>query len=156
MNLRAKAAGALAAHMLFWLLMLLALAGVLALAAALYLAIDGLIPRAGAAAATGGALLILVGVLAFGIYRCVRPPAPAPAATEQSAETKSLDDEIRPLIGDRAADWTRDNTGTAMIAALAAGVVVAASPRLRNTLFRAVEAPLRRQAARIISRYTGE
>lgn len=154
MNLRAKAAGALAAHMLFWLLMLLAFAGVLALAAALYLALGELIGRAGAAAATGGALLILVAVIGFGVCRGVR--SPAIRETEKPAAPKSLDDEIRPIVGDRAADWTREHTGTAAVAALAAGIVVAASPGLRGMFFRVVEIPLRRQAARIISRYTDE
>lgn len=156
MNIRAKLASALAVNMLFWMLMLLATAGVLALVSALYLTIEPQIGAPGAIAASGAALLFIVLMLSLGFFGTVQSSAhePSSAAADQSPEPESLDAQIRPIIGDRAADWARDNTGSAMMAALAAGIVVSASPSLRGTLLRVVEPPLRRQAARIIKRYT--
>lgn len=151
MNLRAKGAGLLAVNMLFWLLMLLAGAGVLALAGALYLALEDVIGQAGSAACAGAALLAVVVILALAIYQMVKPRSDNPAASDP--QSASVDDQIRPVIGDQAAEWAREHRGTALLGVAAAGVVVAASPSLRGALLRIVEPPLRQQAARVINRF---
>ncbi|NNC23913.1 hypothetical protein HKX42_08705 [Salinisphaera sp. USBA-960] len=153
MNLRAKAVGALAVNMLFWMLMLLATAAVLALIGALYLALAPLIGQPGAIAIAGATLLLMVAVVGGLVYRAVRPRINSAAPSADGSDARSDEDRDRSALGDMAVDWTRDHTGGVMVAALAAGVVVAASPGLRGALFRAVEPSLREQAARTIDRF---
>ena len=56
---------------------------------------------------------------------------------ELSRQDERIEDSLRPLVGDRAAQWTREHTGTVMVGALAAGILLAASPGARRLVTRA-------------------
>lgn len=141
-------------HMLAWLAMLIALAGVIFCAAGVYLAVAPALGAMPAAFVTGGSLLAL---LAAGLL--VTMLAQSVAKHRQVKETRRntdsiLEQQIRPVIGDRATQWTKDNPGLAMVGALSAGVILAASPRLRSTLLNTAGPLLTRKTIRAVEKFT--
>ena len=65
---------------------------------------------------------------------------------ELSRQDERIEDNLRPLVGDRAAQWTREHTGTVVVGALAAGILLAASPNARRLVTRAAGPVLTRKA----------
>jgi len=63
-----------------------------------------------------------------------------------SRQDERIEDNLRPLVGDRAAQWTREHTGTVVVGALAAGILLAASPNARRLVTRAAGPVLTRKA----------
>lgn len=159
MDIQAKAAHTvslvMSLNMLMWLTMLTFFASVLSLAAAIYLAIAAVLGPALAALFAGLALLGVFIVLAVVIRMALRP---APKSTEKEREPRidnAVEHNLRPIIGNRATDWTRDHTGAAIVGALAAGVILTASPKLRHFMVRAAGPILTRKAISAVQDFSG-
>lgn len=144
MNLRGKLSGLFSLNALIWLAMFLALAAVLCLATAAWLALAPLVGLAWASLITGLGLLAVAAALVFWLAHAGKtPPAEEPPAV--SAEL-TLEESLRPLIGDRAVEWTRRNGTVLTVGAFAAGVVIAACPSARRALTRAAAPVITRKA----------
>lgn len=145
---------AMSLNMLMWLTMLTLFAGLLCLAAAMYLALAAVLAPALAALFTGLALLGVCLLLVIGIRLALRaaakPAAQPPQPRAGTPTDNAIEHGLRPVIGNRATDWTRDNTDMAIAGALAAGVIVAASPELRHAVARAAGSIVNRRIGRAI------
>lgn len=158
MNIQAKIAQGLtqlmSINMLMWLTMLTLFAAILYLAAAVYLGIAMVLGPALGALFAGLCLLVVFAVLATFILLALRK---AEQATEKAAKPRvdnAVESNLRPVIGNRATDWTRDNTGAAITAAVAAGALLAASPRLRHFIVRATGPIITRKIIRAVDEFT--
>ena len=155
MNLRRPLSSLFSLNALVWLAMLTGLAALLCFATAGWLA---LAPRVGAPLAslfTGLGLLVVAVLLGLGVRRLAKRPAqPEPPATPP-VEAR-LEDSLRPLIGDPALRWTREHTTVVALGALAAGVVIAASPGTRRFLTRAAGPALTRKAIDAYRDFSGD
>lgn len=169
MAIQAKATRAvsqvMSLNMLMWLAMLTLFAAILALATAMYMALASVLAPGLAALFTGLALLGVFILLAIGIGLGLRqatqsadkPEKPVEKPVKKPAEARAdntVEQNLRPVIGDRATEWTRDNTGLAVVGALSAGVLLAASPRLRHLLVRAAGPIVTRKAIRAVQDFT--
>lgn len=157
MNIRGKLAAALSLNMLMWLIMLLLFAGLLGCAAALDMALAIIWPPAVAMLVASLALLAVCTTLALCLKHALRPSQPAPQSQPPSREPdidQVIEDHIRPVMGDRAADWTRQHTELAIFGAVATGLVLGASPRLRRIVMRATEPVLGRAFSRAVKDMT--
>lgn len=158
MNLRGKLSTFFSLNALIWLAMFVALAALLSLAAAAWLALAPLVGPALAALFTGLALLVVAAILSLWLARSGRSdahrhdePAPPPSRSELT-----LEESLRPLIGDQALEWTKRNSGLVMIGAFAAGVVIAASPGARRALTRTAGPMVTRKALDVWQSFNGE
>ncbi len=124
-------------NMLMWLTMLTFFAGLLACAAAAYLGMASALAPWLAALLTGLGLIGVFILLALLIKRALRPPAQEPKPEKVPRVDNAVEQNLRPVIGDRATDWTRDHSGMAIVGALAAGAILTASPKLRHFVVRA-------------------
>lgn len=167
MRLQAKATRAasqlMSLNLLMWLSMLLLFSGIMFLAAAAYLAMAMVLAPALAALFTGLGLLVVFLLLAAVIFLALRAAnRPAPRAPAQPAASPAepprggdaIDHNLRPIIGARATDWTRDNTGIAITGALAAGVLLAASPGLRRFVVRSAGPIVTRKLINAVQDFT--
>jgi hypothetical protein len=138
-NLRARLSSLFGLQALIWLTMFTGLAALLCVAAAAWLVMA---PRIGAPLA---ALLTGLGLLAVAVLLgwVVKKASDGKPAAEPETP---LEQGLAPLIGERAADWTRRNPGLVVIGALATGVLIAASPGTRRFLTRTAGPVLTRQA----------
>ncbi|MBL7252619.1 hypothetical protein ACLD02_16600 [Alloalcanivorax sp. C16-2] len=155
MNLRRPLSSLFSLNALVWLAMLTGLAALLCFATAGWLA---LAPRVGAPLAslfTGLGLLVVAVLLGLGVRRLAvgraqaEPPAPPPVEAR-------LEDSLRPLIGDPALRWTREHTTVVALGALAAGVLIAASPGTRRFLTRTAGPVLTRKAIDAYRDFSGD
>lgn len=152
MNLRGKLTTVLSLNALIWLAMLIALAALLSLAAAAWVAMAPLVGMALAALFTGLGLLAVAVILAVLVRRgsdASNDKTASPASTSPAHSEQTIEESLRPLIGDQALDWTRQNSGLVMIGAFAAGLVIAASPGARRMLTRAAGPVAARKAAQV-------
>lgn len=139
MNLRGKLSSFFSLQALIWLAMFTGLAALLCAAAAAWLAMA---PRVGASLAalyTAIGLLVVAVLLGWAVKK----------ATEEKTDPEqeeAPEKQLEPLIGARAAEWTRRNPGLVMAGAVAAGMVIAASPGARRFLGRAAGPVLTRKA----------
>lgn len=152
MDIRAKATRAVSAamslNMLMWLSMLLLFAAVMFLAAAAYMAMASALTPALAALFTGVGLLVLFMALAAVIYLALRQSA-GPAETPGGRRTdNAVTQAAGPDPGDPAADRYRNNTDMVVAGALAAGMVIAASPGLRRMVLRSAAPVVARKLIR--------
>ncbi|MFP1683850.1 hypothetical protein ACLD0W_15160 [Alloalcanivorax sp. C16-1] len=157
MNLRRPLSSLFSLNALVWLAMLTGLATLLCFAAAGWLA---LAPHVGAPLAslyTGLGLLVVTVLLALLVRRAVasKPETPSDHPHTPAAEAR-LEDSLRPLIGDSALRWTRDNSSLVAIGALAAGVLIAASPGTRRFLTRAAGPVVTRKALEAYRGYSND
>lgn len=153
MSVKAKAAQVFAFNGLIWVPILVGVAAICFFAFAGYLALVPIWGEVIAAAATGGALTVVAGLISYALALLIAPKAVAPPPPQQ-AETSnsvpaSIDEAVRPVIGDAASDWIENNALQASLGALAVGVAIAASPKLRNSITR-IAGPL---AARKLAKY---
>lgn len=77
---------------------------------------------------TGLGLLVVTVLLALLVRRAVASEPEAPSRHQTPAAEARLEDSLRPLIGDSAVRWTRDNSSLVAIGALAAGVLITSQP----------------------------
>ncbi len=154
MGIKGKAAAGLSLYLLLWLLMLTAFAGIIALAAGIFMAIAlGLGPMP--AAFIVGGILIGIVVLAVLIAFVVLKPSRGSEAKHLRRDPETvLEQQLRPWLGDKVTNWTQANSGLVVAGALAAGVTLGVSPRLRSALYGAVAPLLTRQTLRAIQRFS--
>lgn len=154
MDIRSKVAAAMAFHMVMWLAMLSLFAGLIGCAAAVYLAVAAVLPEALAALFAGLSLIGVFLILALVVGAAVRPSHRNKRAEHQPRVDNAVEQNLRPVIGDRATNWTKDHTGMAIVGALAAGTILTASPSLRHFLVRAAGPIVTRKAIRAVQDFT--
>lgn len=133
-------------NMLMGLAMLTLFAGLLLLAAAAYMAMAMVLASALAALFTGLGLLAVFGLLAALCWPALRSSSATADTDAQPQDDNAVEQQLRPLIGDRAANWTHNNTEIVVAGALVTGVALAASPALRHFLLRTLGPLVTRQA----------
>ena len=138
MNIRAPLSSFFSLNALIWLTMLTGFAALLCLAAAAWLAMAPPLGAPLASLFTGLGLLVTAVLLVVVVQRTThKTGSNGKDSRELSRQDERIEDSLRPLVGDRAAQWTREHTGTVMVGALAAGILLAASPGARRLVTRA-------------------
>lgn len=156
MNLRRPLSALFSLNALLWLAMLTGLAAILCFAAAGWLA---LAPRVGASLASlwvGLALVAVAALLGLCAYKVTHRPEPVAASAPPPTAEARLETGLRPLIGDQAVRWTREHTTLVAAGALAAGVLLAASPGVRRLVIGAAGPLLTRQATRLYRDFSSD
>lgn len=155
MNIKATLTQVISLNVLIWLAMLTLFAGLLACAAAAYLAMVQVLAPTFAALYTGlgliGVFLLLVILLRRALAAQPKPPDAQPGLPRVDS---TIEHNLRPVIGNRATDWTRDNTAMAIVGALAAGTIIAASPQVRHFVVRAIGPIFTRKIIRSVQEFT--
>lgn len=138
MNIRGPLSSLFSLNALVWLAMLTGFAALLCLATAAWFAMAPLLGASLASLFTGLGLLIMAALLMVVVQRTANPPESGGQENRQlPRQDQRIEDPLRPLVGDRAAQWTREHTGTVVVGALAAGILLAASPGARRLVTRA-------------------
>lgn len=156
MNIRGSLASLFSLNALVWLAMLTGLAAIVCFAGAAWFA---MLPKLGAPLAsllTGLGLLLVMALLLVVVHKTTQPSQPS--TTEQppaNSREAYLEDNLGPLIGERATQWTREHTGAVMVGALAAGVLLAASPGARRLLSQAAGPLVTRKAMETYKDFSG-
>ena len=145
MDIKAKVVAALSLNMLLWLLMFIALAGLLSCAAGEYLALRPALGATAAAFITGGTLLGLVALIVLAAIVVQS----AEKRQGQPSNSSGIEQQLRPFIGGRASHWVKNNSTLTLVGALAAGILLTANPRIRSTLTAAAGPILTRKAIKM-------
>jgi hypothetical protein len=147
MNIRGPLSSLFSLNALVWLAMLTGFAALLCLAAAAWFAMTPLLGAPLASLFTGLGLLVMAGLLMVVVQRTAHPSESGDKDSRQlSRQEERIEDNLQPLVGERAAQWTREHTGTVIVGALAAGILLAASPGTRRLVTRAAGPVLTRKA----------
>lgn len=147
MSIKGKVAAAYAGHLLAWLGIFLLLAGLLFCAWGVYLLLAGTtLGPAYAALVVGGGLIGIIVLLALIVALSQRSSSPSQAQQLRQNPDNVLETQLRPVLGDRATDWAKQNTGVAVVGALSAGVLIAASPKLRKLIYSSARPVVARKA----------
>ena len=138
MNIRGPLSSLFSLNALVWLAMLTGFAALLCLAAAAWFAMAPPLGAPLASLFTGLGLLVMAVLLVVVVQRTThKSGSSGKDSRELSRQDERIEDNLRPLVGDRAAQWTREHTGTVVVGALAAGILLAASPGARRLVTRA-------------------
>ncbi|GAB3678808.1 hypothetical protein [Salinisphaera aquimarina] len=154
MSIKAKIVSALGLNVLMWLAMWMVFAGLMFCAAGAYMALADRLTPVQAALITGGGLIAVVAILGLCALVASRSNKGSSDSVLSDSPDNALEHQLRPMIGDRATDWAKHNTGMAIVGALSAGVILTASPRLRSTLVRAVGPIFTRKAIRAFQQFS--
>ncbi|MBD3651089.1 MAG: hypothetical protein HUJ15_07100 [Alcanivorax sp.] len=147
MNIRGPLSSLFSLNALVWLAMLTGFAALLCLAAAAWFAMAPPLGAPLASLFTGLGLLVMAVLLVVVVQRTThKSGSSGKDSRELSRQDERIEDNFRPLVGDRAAQWTREHTGTVVVGALAAGILLAASPNARRLVTRAAGPVLTRKA----------
>jgi len=147
MNIRRPLSSLFSLNALVWLAMLTGFAALLCLAAAAWFAMAPPLGAPLASLFTGLGLLVMAVLLVVVVQRTThKSGSSGKDSRELSRQDERIEDNLRPLVGDRAAQWTREHTGTVIVGALAAGILLAASPGARRLVTRAAGPVLTRKA----------
>ncbi|MBF5052045.1 MAG: hypothetical protein VX935_07640 [Pseudomonadota bacterium] len=147
MNIRGPLSSLFSLNALVWLAMLTGFAALLCLAAAAWFAMAPPLGAPLASLFTGLGLLVMAVLLVMVVQRTThKSGSSGKDSRELSRQDERIEDNLRPLVGDRAAQWTREHTGTVVVGALAAGILLAASPNARRLVTRAAGPVLTRKA----------
>lgn len=147
MNIRRPLSSLFSLNALVWLAMLTGFAALLCLAAAAWFAMAPPLGAPLASLFTGLGLLVMAVLLVVVVQRTAhKSGSSGKESRELSRQDERIEDNLRPLVGDRAAQWTREHTGTVVVGALAAGILLAASPNARRLVTRAAGPVLTRKA----------
>ena len=147
MNIRRPLSSLFSLNALVWLAMLTGFAALLCLAAAAWFAMAPPLGAPLASLFTGLGLLVMAVLLVVVVQRTThKSGSSGKDSRELSRQDERIEDNLRPLVGDRAAQWTREHTGTVVVGALAAGILLAASPNARRLVIRAAGPVLTRKA----------
>jgi membrane protein implicated in regulation of membrane protease activity len=147
MNIRGLLSSLFSLNALVWLAMLTGFAALLCLAAAAWFAMAPPLGAPLASLFTGLGLLVMAVLLVVVVQRTThKSGSSGKDSRELSRQDERIEDNLRPLVGDRAAQWTREHTGTVVVGALAAGILLAASPNARRLVTRAAGPVLTRKA----------
>ena len=138
MNIRGPLSSLFSLNALVWLAMLTGFAALLCLAAAAWFAMAPPLGAPLASLFTGLGLLVMAVLLVVVVQRTThKSGSSGKDSRDLSRQDERIEDNLRPLVGDRAAQWTREHTGTVVVGALAAGILLAASPGARRLVTRA-------------------
>jgi len=147
MNIRRPLSSLFSLNALVWLAMLTGFAALLCLAAAAWFAMAPPLGAPLASLFTGLGLLVMAVLLVMVVQRTThKSGSSGKDSRDLSRQDERIEDNLRPLVGDRAAQWTREHTGTVVVGALAAGILLAASPNARRLVTRAAGPVLTRKA----------
>lgn len=147
MNIRGPLSSLFSLNALVWLAMLTGFAALLCLAAAAWFAMAPPLGAPLASLFTGLGLLVMAVLLVMVVQRTThKSGSSGKDSRDLSRQDERIEDNLRPLVGDRAAQWTREHTGTVVVGALAAGILLAASPGARRLVTRAAGPVLTRKA----------
>jgi membrane protein implicated in regulation of membrane protease activity len=147
MNIRGPLSSLFSLNALVWLAMLTGFAALLCLAAAAWFAMAPPLGAPLASLFTGLGLLVMAVLLVVVVQRTThKSGSSGKDSRELTRQDERIEDNLRPLVGDRAAQWTREHTGTVVVGALAAGILLAASPNARRLVTRAAGPVLTRKA----------
>jgi len=148
MNIRGPLSSLFSLNALVWLAMLTGFAALLCLAAAAWFAMAPPLGAPLASLFTGLGLLVMAVLLVVVVVQRTthKSGSSGKDSRELSRQDERIEDNLRPLVGDRAAQWTREHTGTVVVGALAAGILLAASPNARRLVTRAAGPVLTRKA----------
>lgn len=147
MNIRGPLSSLFSLNALVWLAMLTGFAALLCLAAAAWFAMAPPLGAPLASLFTGLGLLVMAVLLVVVVQRTThKSGSSGKDSRELSRQDERIEDNLRPLVGDRAAQWTREHTGTVVVGALAAGILLAASSNARRLVTRAAGPVLTRKA----------
>lgn len=146
MSLKSKIAAAVSLHMIAWLAMLIALAGIVFLALGVFWLIAPPLGPGVAALIVGGGLLGLILVCTLVGVIIGRLRARSKRLAPHRSTDNRIEEQLRPVIGDRATEWAKANSGIAVVGALSAGVIIAASPSMRRLVYDAARPIIARKA----------
>jgi hypothetical protein len=157
MAIKEKLIRVMSLNVVLWMLMLLALSGVLLCAGGIYTLLAANGSQVQAMLITGFGLIGLVVLLiALAVWASRRDkPAPQQASAAPPATPDNpIEHQLRPLLGNQATDWAKRHSGLATVGALSAGVILAASPRARAAIVGAAGPLFTRKAIQIIQQMT--
>lgn len=147
MNIRGPLSSLFSLNALVWLAMLTGFSALLCMAAAAWFAMAPPLGAPLASLFTGLGLLVAAALLLWAVQRAAhKPESGGKDSRHPSPQEERIEANLRPLVGDRAAQWTREHTGTVIVGALAAGILLAASPGTRRLVTRAAGPVLTRKA----------
>ncbi|WP_037337453.1 hypothetical protein [Salinisphaera hydrothermalis] len=146
MSVKSKIAAAVSLHMMAWLAMLIALAGIVFLALGVFWLIAPPLGAGVAALIVGGGLLGLILVCTLVAVIVGRLRARSKRLAPHRSTDNRIEEQLRPVIGDRATEWAKANSGIAVVGALSAGVIIAASPSMRRLVYDAARPIIARKA----------
>ncbi|MES1955322.1 hypothetical protein SAHY_12114 [Salinisphaera hydrothermalis EPR70] len=146
MSVKSKIATAVSLHMMAWLAMLIALAGIVFLALGVFWLIAPPLGAGVAALIVGGGLLGLILVCTLVAVIVGRLRARSKRLAPHRSTDNRIEEQLRPVIGDRATEWAKANSGIAVVGALSAGVIIAASPSMRRLVYDAARPIIARKA----------
>ncbi|WP_353224888.1 hypothetical protein [Salinisphaera hydrothermalis] len=144
--MKSKIATAVSLHMMAWLAMLIALAGIVFLALGVFWLIAPPLGAGVAALIVGGGLLGLILVCTLVAVIVGRLRARSKRLAPHRSTDNRIEEQLRPVIGDRATEWAKANSGIAVVGALSAGVIIAASPSMRRLVYDAARPIIARKA----------
>ncbi|RJS94660.1 hypothetical protein [Salinisphaera sp. Q1T1-3] len=161
MSIKSRVAAAISLHYLIWLALFVVIIAIAFAATGLFLWLQPTFGPAAAAFTVAGSLLVLLGLglLTIWLISALRRRARKHGhLVEEPSHPQSetfLEDQLRPVLGDRAMQWARANPGLLTAGALSAGVLLAASPALRRTLmFTARPILVRRGLSALVDRFS--
>lgn len=157
MNIKGKVVAAYMGHLLAWLGVLLLLAGLVFCAWGVYLLLaDTALGPAYAALVVGGGLIGIILLLGLIVALSQRSRKPSKAQQLRQNPDTLLEQQVRPVLGDRATDWAKQNTGIAVVGALSAGVLIAASPGLRKLIYASARPVLARKTFQALQGFSDD
>ncbi|MES1930748.1 hypothetical protein SADO_15909 [Salinisphaera dokdonensis CL-ES53] len=154
MGIKEKLIKVMSLNVVLWMLMLLVLSGLLLCAGGVYLLLAAQMSQVQALLITGGGLIAIVALLLLVAVLASASPKQKPEEKKnvEHSTDNVIEQQLRPLLGNQTTDWAKRNSGIVTIGALTAGVLIAASPRLRAGLMGAAGPLATRQAMKYIDR----
>jgi uncharacterized membrane protein (DUF485 family) len=144
MGIKQKLIQVMSLNVVLWLLMLLVFSGLLLCAAGVYMLLAARMTPVQAMLITGGALIVigailmlLVGLATSSSDKTSKKKVKS-EGTVQHTPDNLLEGQLRPMLGDQATDWAKHHSGLTAATALTAGVIIAASPRVRAAMMGAI------------------
>ncbi|HET7315095.1 hypothetical protein [Salinisphaera sp.] len=141
-----KIAAAVSLHLIAWLAILVVLTGIVFLALGVFWLIAAPLGAGFSALIVGGGLLGLTLILGLVGLIIAKARSKAKKGASHRSTDNQIEEQLRPFIGDRATEWAKANTGIAVVGALSAGVLVAASPSMRRLIYDAARPLVARKA----------
>ncbi|MES1925791.1 hypothetical protein [Salinisphaera sp. T31B1] len=139
MNPKATLAKVFSLNVIIWMAMLTFFAGLMFCAVGVYMLLAERLGATQASLLTGGGLIAIVALALIVVLIASssggKKKKKASASKNATHEPDNMiEQQLRPVLGDRATNWAKQNTGLAVVGALSAGVILAASPRFRSLL----------------------
>lgn len=156
MAIREKLIKAMSLNVVLWLAMLTAFTGLLACAGGVYLILAERFAQPEALMITGGGLLAIVALVVLFALLVTSGKKASEAKKMRRNPDNILEHQLRPVLGDQATNWVKHNTGITVVGALSAGVLLAASPRLRSLIVGAASPMITRKAIQALQEWSDD